>query len=142
MNEQELSIGRVAAETGSNIQTIRYYEQIGLLSPPDRTVGGQRRYSEYHVRRLAFIRNARELGFSVEAIERMLDLASKPRRPCKEVIVLAEEHLASVRSRLTRLRALEKELKLLIASCAGGRMKDCRILDALSQTVPRAEPND
>ncbi|MFH1346371.1 MAG: helix-turn-helix domain-containing protein [Pseudomonadota bacterium] len=132
MRARELSIGRVAAETGSNIQTIRYYEQIGLLSPPDRTVGGQRRYSEDHVQRLAFIRNARELGFSVEAIERMLELASNPGRPCKEVIMVAEEQLAAVRSRLSRLRALEKELKHLIASCSGARMEDCRILDALS----------
>lgn len=135
MTKQDLSIGRVAAATGANVQTIRYYEQIGLMPPPVRTEGGQRRYSDKHIRRLAFIRNARDLGFSVEAIERLLDLANSPDRPCAEVLDVAEAQLAAVRSRMLRLRSLERELTLLVRSCRGGSIRECRIVEALSKGV-------
>lgn len=132
MHERELTIGRLAAQTGANVQTIRYYEQIGLMPEPARTDGNQRRYGEDHVRRLAFIRNARDLGFTIETIVTLLDLAAKPDRPCEEVIAIAEENLLVVRERLAKLRALERALKQLVVSCSGGRMKDCRIIEALS----------
>ena len=132
MDEQALTIGRLAAETGSNVQTIRYYEQIGLMPAPTRTQGNQRRYGKHHLRRLAFIRNARELGFTIESIEMLLDLAGDPHRPCQDVTSIAEANLAAVRSRIAKLRALERELKRLITSCRGGRTEDCRIIEALS----------
>ncbi len=132
MNGQELSIGSLAEQTGTNVQTVRYYEQIGLMPRPSRTEGNQRRYSAEHVRRLAFIRNARDLGFTIETITTLLDLGAKPDRPCEEVIEIAEENLEVVRERLARLRALERALKNLITSCHGGQMKDCRIMEALS----------
>lgn len=132
MTGQELSIGGLAERTGTNVQTIRYYEQIGLMPRPSRTEGNQRRYSAEHVRRLAFIRNARDLGFTIETITTLLDLAAKPDRPCEEVIEIAEENLEVVRDRLAKLRALERALKHLVASCSGGRMEDCRIIEALS----------
>jgi DNA-binding transcriptional MerR regulator len=131
-SERALTIGQLAARTGSNAQIIRYYEQTGLMPAPARTDGNQRRYGKDHVRRLAFIRNARELGFGIEAIETLLDLADNPDRSCQEVIAIAEDNLAGVRSRIGRLRALERELKRLIASCSGGRIGDCRIIEALS----------
>jgi DNA-binding transcriptional MerR regulator len=84
------------------------------------------------VRRLAFIRNARDLGFTIETIVTLLDLASKPDRLCGEVIEIAEANLEVVRERLARLRALERALKDLVTSCHGGQMKDCRIMEALS----------
>jgi Cu(I)-responsive transcriptional regulator len=132
MSEQALTIGQLAERTGSNTQIIRYYEQTGLMPAPARTDGNQRRYGKDHVRRLAFIRNARELGFGIEAIETMLDLADKPDRSCRQVIAIAEDNLAAVKSRITRLRALERELQRLIASCKGDRISDCRIIEALS----------
>jgi len=132
MTVQELSIGGLAERTGTNVQTIRYYEQIGLMPRPSRTEGNQRRYSSEHVRRLAFIRHARDLGFTIETIVTLLDLAAKPDRPCESVIAVAEENLEVVRERLAKLRALERALKDLVASCSGGRMKDCRIIEALS----------
>lgn len=132
MSELELTIGSLAAETGSNVQTIRYYEQIGLMPVPVRTAGNQRRYGMDHVRRLTFIRNARDLGFPMETVIALLGLAAKPNRPCQEVIDIAEANLAVVRSRLMKLRALEKALKDLTQSCPGGRMKDCCIIEALS----------
>lgn len=132
MTVQELSIGGLAERTGTNVQTIRYYEQIGLMPRPSRTEGNQRRYSSEHVRRLAFIRHARDLGFTIETIVTLLDLAAEPDRPCEDVIAIAEENLEVVRERLAKLRALERALKDLVASCSGGRMKDCRIIEALS----------
>lgn len=132
MTVQELSIGGLAERTGTNVQTIRYYEQIGLMPRPSRTEGNQRRYSSEHVRRLAFIRHARDLGFTIETIVTLLDLAAEPDRPCEDVIAIAEENLEVVRERLAKLRALEGALKDLVASCSGGRMKDCRIIEALS----------
>ena len=112
-------------------QTLRLYEREGLLTP-SRTEGNQRRYAADHVRRLAFIRNARDLGFTIETIVTLLDLASKPDRLCGEVIEIAEANLEVVRERLARLRALERALKDLVTSCHGGQMKDCRIMEALS----------
>ena len=132
MTGQELSIGGLAERTGTNVQTIRYYEQIGLMPRPSRTEGNQRRYAADHVRRLAFIRNARDLGFTIETIVTLLDLASKPDRLCGEVIEIAEANLEVVRERLARRRALERALKDLVTSCHGGQMKDCRIMEALS----------
>lgn len=132
MRERELTIGRLAAQTGANVQTIRYYEQIGLMPEPARTDGNQRRYGVDHVRRLTFIRHARDLGFTIETIETLLDLAAKPDRPCEEVIGIAEENLLVVRERLAKLRALQRALKHLVASCSGGRIADCRIMEALA----------
>ncbi len=131
MNTQGLSIGILAERTDTNVQTIRYYEQIGLMPRPSRTEGNQRRYDADHVRRLAFIRNTRDLGFTIETITTLLDLAAKPDRSCGEVIAIAQENLEVVRERLAKLRALERALKHLVASCAGGRIDDCRIIEAL-----------
>lgn len=132
MSERGLTIGQLAEQTGSNAQIIRYYEQTGLMPAPSRTGGNQRRYGKDHVRRLAFIRNARDLGFSIETIEILLDLAGEPDGPCRKVVTIAENNLAAVRSRMRRLRALERGLKRLIASCKADRIRDCRIIEALS----------
>ena len=82
-----ITIGRVARETGCKVQTIRYYEQIGLLRAPDRSEGNQRRYVRTDVDRLAFIRHARDLGFSIEAIRELLHMADRPDMPCDEADV-------------------------------------------------------
>jgi len=132
MSERALTIGQLAAQTGSNTQIIRYYEHTGLMPAPARTDGNQRRYGKHHVQRLAFIRNARDLGFEIEEIEALLDLAGEPDRSCQEVMTIAEDNLVTVRSRIRRLRALERELKRLIASCSSDRVRDCRIIEALS----------
>ena len=73
-----LTIGALGRKTGTKVQTIRYYEQIGLMPEPDRTEGGQRRYGDNEQDRLAFIRHARQLGFSLEAIRELLDLSDQP----------------------------------------------------------------
>lgn len=126
-----LTIGSLARKTGTKVQTIRYYEQIGLMPEPGRTEGGQRRYGDDDLDRLAFIRHARQLGFSLEAIRELLDLSDYPDRPCLEADAIARRQLKQVEQRLARLEALRTELKRMIHECSGGQTADCRVLEVL-----------
>lgn len=126
-----LTIGSLARETGTKVQTIRYYEQIGLMPEPGRTEGGQRRYDDAGQDRLAFIRHARQLGFPLEAIRELLDLSDHPNRPCHEADAIARRQLKQVRQRLARLEALRIELERMVHECSGGRTADCRVLEVL-----------
>ena len=126
-----LTIGSLAKKTGTKVQTIRYYEQIGLLPEPGRTEGGQRRYSDGELDRLAFVRHARQLGFPLDAIRELLDLSDHPDRPCEEADAIARRQLRQVEQRMKRLEALRTELKRMVHECSGGRTADCRVLDVL-----------
>ena len=105
--EGELTIGTLAALTGCKPETIRYYEQVGVLSKPARTEGGQRRYEREHHQRLNFVRRARDLGFPLEEVRGLLRLVDEPGHTCAEVEKVARKHLDGVQSRLADLRALE-----------------------------------
>ena len=126
-----LTIGVLAKKTGTKVQTIRYYEQIGLMPKPGRTTGGQRRYGDSELDRLAFIRHARQLGFGLEAIRELLDLSDQPDRPCAEADAIARRQLRQVEQRMARLDALKIELERMIHECSGGRTADCRVLTVL-----------
>ncbi|MFA8384174.1 MAG: helix-turn-helix domain-containing protein [Pelagibaca sp.] len=126
-----LAIGTLAKRTGTKVQTIRYYEQIGLLPEPGRTEGGQRRYDDNDLDRLAFIRHARQLGFTLEAIRELLDLSDNPSRSCAEVDVIAHRQLKEVEARIARLEALRKELKRMLRECSRDTVSDCRVLEVL-----------
>ncbi|MBT8411435.1 MAG: helix-turn-helix domain-containing protein [Octadecabacter sp.] len=126
-----LAIGTLAKRTGTKVQTIRYYEQIGLLPEPGRTGGGQRRYGEDDLDRLAFVRHARQLGFTLEAIRELLDLSDNPDRSCAEVDVIAHRQLKEVEARIDRLEALRKELKRMLRECSRDTISDCRVLEVL-----------
>jgi DNA-binding transcriptional MerR regulator len=132
MTAEDLAIGQLAAQTGTRVQTIRYYEQVGLMPVPRRTEGNQRRYGLQDLKRLAFIRHGRELGFSPEAIRQLLQLGIKPDRSCAAVDRIARQQLQHVRSRITRLKALEAELQRMIAQCRGRRIADCRVIETLA----------
>ena len=108
MSGDEIGIGDLARATGCKVQTIRYYEEIGLMPEPARTAGNQRRYEERHVDRLAFIRHSRELGFSLQAIRELLSLSDRPEQPCDAVDRLARRQLEQVEQRLARLSVLTK----------------------------------
>ena len=116
-----LAIGYLAKKTGTKVQTIRYYEQVGLMPEPGRTDGGQRRYGNAELDRLSFIRHARQLGFSLDAIRELLDLSDHPAR-CQ---------LKQVEQRMARLEVLRLELERMIEECSGGRAADCRVLEVL-----------
>lgn len=131
--ERVMPIGTLAERTGVKVETIRYYEQVGLLPPPERSQGNQRRYGRRHVERLAFIKHARDLGFAVEAIRALLRLSDNPAMACDEAHAIAVAHRDDVRRKIARLRSLEAELERIAATCSGGVAAcECAIIEALA----------
>ncbi len=126
------SIGDLARATGVKPTTIRWYEQEGWLPPPGRTEGGHRAYGAAHLRRLGFIRHARELGFESEAIRALLDLADRPDADCGQAHALATAQIGEIDARLRRLTALRAELQRMTTSCEGGVVGECRIIETLA----------
>jgi len=131
MSEQ-FSIGEMAKTGNCKVQTVRYYEQIGLLPRPARSAGNQRIYTRAQHDRLRFIRHARELGFPLQRIRDILALGDEPGRSCAEIDRIAREHLRDVESRIDRLRSLHAELERMISECGANRVADCRIIEVLS----------
>lgn len=127
-----MPIGRLAQSADVKITTIRFYEQIGLLPEPSRTPSDRRVYDEASVRRLAFIKHARQLGFSVEAIRNLLDLADHPDRPCEQANLLAAAQLKTVETKIRQLQALQGELRRMADATCCGRVSDCRVIEVLS----------
>lgn len=126
------AIGELARQTGTKVETIRWYERDGIMPAPVRTAGGHRLYTQAHRDRLAFIRHARELGFPLEDVRELLRLADDPERPCGEADAIARSHLAAVRSRIARLQALEAELSRMVAACGGRRVAECHVIEVLA----------
>jgi Cu(I)-responsive transcriptional regulator len=124
-------IGELAKQTGVNPETIRYYEQIGMLPAPSRTAARYRVYTPTHVDRLRFIRGARALGFGLDDIRELISLSSERHRSCAAVDAIATRQLVEVRDRVRQLRGLEAELERIIEGCQGGTIPDCRILEAI-----------
>ncbi|MAL79121.1 MAG: MerR family transcriptional regulator [Sneathiella sp.] len=128
----DFSIGELARQTGVKVPTIRYYEQIKLLPLPLRTAGQQRRYDAGYVSRLNFIRHARELGFTVEAIRELLAMSARPEYPCKEVDEIAQRHIADIDRRIEHLEILRSELQRAVTACRQENISDCQVLGTLS----------
>jgi MerR family mercuric resistance operon transcriptional regulator len=126
-----IAIGELSNETGTNVETIRYYERVGLLPTPARSEGGYRLYRHDHLKRLNFIRRARALGFSIAEVRTLLRLADESERPCAEVRAVAEAHLTDVRAKIAVLRWMERVLKETVAGCADGTRRDCAVIEAL-----------
>ena len=129
--ETRMAIGALSKHTGTNVETIRYYERVRLLPAPARSAGGYRLYGPAHLKRLSFIRRARALGFSLEEVRTLLTLADERRRPCAEVRVVAEAHLNDIRAKIGDLKAMERVLKETVARCAKGTGSHCPVIDAL-----------
>lgn len=121
----------LAQRTGCNLETIRYYEKIGLLPEPPRTGAGYRMYGESHSTRLKFILRARELGFSIEDIQGLLDLVDGGHQTCAEVKERTESHLAGVRGKIADLERIEKVLSHTASKCSGRKVPECPVMDAL-----------
>ena len=126
-----LSIGTLSRRCGVKVPTIRYYEEIGLLPQPERSSGGQRRYTPAQAERLGFIRHSRDLGFPLDAIRALLDIADHPDQSCAEANALAQAQLSDVRKRIERLQRLEAELTRIASACDGGAEDNCDVLAAL-----------
>jgi len=129
---KELTIGGLAEQTGCKIQTIRFYEQIGLLKTPARTEGNQRRYGTDSVKRLQFIRHARDMGFDVEDIRELLRLSAHPEEKCQSAEEIARRHLSSVRDRIKKLKKLEKELVRVTENCTCQKIAECHVIEVLA----------
>lgn len=127
-----ISIGELSRRAAVKVPTIRFYEERGLLPTPGRTEGNRRTYGEADVRRLRFIRHARELGFEVGDILALLDLAGHPDRPCCEADAIARKHLADIDDRITRLTGLRDEVRAMVDQCSGGQVRECRIIEVLA----------
>ncbi len=128
-----LTRGQLSAESGCNIETIRYYEKIGLMPKPHRSAGGHRLYGREEAKRLTFIRRSRELGFNLAQVRGLLDLADSENFTCAEVRGLTSEHLLQVQEKIKDLKRLERVLKKMIANCVGRAVPECPIIDALYQ---------
>lgn len=134
------SIGQLGAETGVNIETIRYYERIGLLAAPPRTQGRHRAYDEKYVQRLRFIRRSRELGFSLDDIRALLELANRTNLACAEAKNITLRHIANVRGKISSLKKLERALREMSGACRPGTKSACPIFDALSSRTGSSSP--
>lgn len=127
-----LSIGELSRRTGVKIPTIRYYEQMGLVEPPERSAGNQRRYSRNELQRLSFIKHARDLGLSIETIRELVELSKHPEKPCSEAHTIAATHLTAIQDRIARLKRLEGELKRIATLCDKGHVGECHVIQALA----------
>ena len=126
-----LTIGQLSKVTSVNIETIRYYEKIGMLPVPPRTEGGRRVYGRLETRMLAFIRRARELGFSLDEIRALLRLGGPEKATCGEVKAIATRHLEDIRAKLSDLKKLERLLSKTVARCTGRAAPDCPVIEIL-----------
>ena len=133
-----ISIGRLSIESAVNIETIRYYEKIGIMPAPARSAGGYRLYTPEHLKRLRFVRRGRELGFSLDELRGLLRLVDGHEYTCAEVRTLTLEHVAEIRRKIADLRRLERVMADMAAQCTGRRVPECPIIDALFDRRPLA----
>lgn len=128
----DFMIGELAKRADTKVQTIRYYEDIGVMPKAIRAANNRRLYDETHLERLTFVRHSRELGFSLDDIRNLLELSDQPDRPCEEVDAIARAHLDSVECKIASLQVLQDELRRMINHCSGGDVSDCRIIEVLA----------
>ena len=126
------SIGQLSTRTGVKIPTIRYYEDIGLIENAGRSAGNQRRYDDAGLRRLAFVKHARDLGLPLEAIRELIALDQGADQPCADAHRIAADHLQHLRDRIVRLQRLEQELARITALHDSGKASNCQVIAALA----------
>lgn len=126
-----LSIGALSKQSGVNIETIRYYEKIGVMPAPPRSAGGYRLYAPDHLKRLGFVRRGRQLGFSLDELRGLLQLVDGHAYTCAEVHALTLKHLTEVRRKIADLRRLEHVMADMVAQCTEDLVPECPVIDAL-----------
>jgi MerR family mercuric resistance operon transcriptional regulator len=131
MRANNISIGKLSKRSGVHIETIRYYERIGVMPRPPRTEGGHRVYDEDKIKRLFFIKRSRELGFSIKEITALFDLVDSGNYTCAEIHERTTMKLLSVQQKVADLCRLERVLKNMVSECSRGDLPDCPILDTL-----------
>lgn len=134
----ELPIGELSRQSGVNIETIRYYEKIGIMPAPARSAGGYRLYRAEHLKRLSFVRRGRKLGFSLDELRGLLRLVDGHSYTCEEVRALTLDHVATVRRKIADLRRIERVMADMAAQCTGARIPKCPVIDAMFDRRPLA----
>lgn len=127
-----MQIGDLSRATGVNIETIRYYERIGVLPRPARQGNGRRSYADEDSRRLGFIRHARDLGFDLGDVRTLLALQEEPETSCEDASRIARAQLETVESRIAKLQSLRDELARMVKECKRGVVAECRVIEALN----------
>jgi Cu(I)-responsive transcriptional regulator len=140
MSFQPLNIGQAAEASGVSAKMIRHYEEIGLIPKARRTYAGYRTYTENEIHVLRFIRQSRNLGFSMKQIEALLGLWRDTRRPSSKVKSLAQEHIAELERKIAEMQAMKTTLARLVQSCHGDDRPDCPILEELAQPAAQDPP--
>ena len=130
---KSFTIGQLARATDTKVETIRYYEKVGLLNAPSRSASNYRTYGFDDLRRLSFARRARELDFTIDQVRTLITLADERENDCCNVDALTEQHLATIDRKIADLVALQGELTALLNSCRGGNVANCRIIEALAR---------
>ena len=133
------TIGQLSQAASIAPPTIRYYEKIGLLDKPARSGSNYRLYNEDDLARLAFVARARDIGFTIDQVRSLLDFSDQRDDDCCRVMSMTAQHLQEVEKKIADLTALKEHLATLLASCQGGRVSDCRIIDALQPDARTAK---
>lgn len=130
-NARGYSIGQLARQSGVHLETIRYYERIGVMPEPDRLPNGYRQYELKHLKRLNFIHKARDLGFNLKTIQQMLSMVDEHDLSCGEIHDITVEQLAQIDAKMSRLAKLSDVLKVMSEKCSCGEVPECPVIDAL-----------
>ena len=128
---QTLSIGQLAAAAATKVNTVRFYEDCGVMPKPARTTSNRRTYDDVDLRRLRFVRRARDLGFSLDEIRTLLAISDDPSADCRAVNGIASQHLSIIQTKIERLELLRDELARISRLCSGGTAANCRILEVI-----------
>lgn len=134
-NRKRITRGELARRTGVNAETIRYFETIGVLEPPERTPGGHRSYDRTHVRTLDFVRRARNLGFTPRQVRAIMALGGPGQADCAEVRAIAQNHLDQVKGKLADLVELERLLTATVARCTGEAAPECAVIELIEEST-------
>jgi Cu(I)-responsive transcriptional regulator len=127
-----MKIGELARATSTKIETIRFYEKIGLLPAPARTAANYRAYNQTQLARLSFVRRARDLGFTLDQIRGLLALSDDRDQSCSAVDTVARQHVSEIDRKITDLRALRRELQEMLDQCSQQTVSTCRIIESLA----------
>ena len=138
MGQERIAIGELSRQTGNNIETIRYYERIGLVPAPPRQ-GRYRSYGPEDIGRLRFVWRARRLGFTLDEVRALLRLAKGGRTSCRAVRSLEADHLADVKAKITDLRRMERVLADAVRACDTGKLPVCPLIESLYAAAPSPE---
>ncbi len=137
---EKMTIGQLAKQAGVNLQTVRYYESLNLLPEPERSASGYRQYSSEYIEYIRFIKNAQEIGFTLDEVKKLVELRKDPKAHGSDVKKIIDQKIIEVEEKLNNYNTLMKQLKALNGSCSGEMdTESCPIIQSLKNTEPNEE---